>query len=131
MDGGTTDGLANLERALVAFESAVAARPSEHEDRALLARIQSFMADQHHNQGHLDEALAAISRSCENWESLVQTDDKSEFVRFGYATTLDTRGLILKNLDRFDEAIEVFARRDGSARNWSANSRPTTGTATS
>ena len=33
-----------------------------------------------------------------------------KFVRFGYATTLDTRGLILKNLDRFDDAIDAFAK---------------------
>ena len=109
LDGGTTEGFADLERARAALESTVAARPSDIEARAFLARIQSYIADFHHNRGHLLEALDAIVRSCEKWESLVQADDESGFVRFGYAVTLDTRGLILKNLDRFDEAIEVFA----------------------
>jgi eukaryotic-like serine/threonine-protein kinase len=108
-DGGTAEGIAHVDRARAAFESAVAAQPSGNEDRALVARIQSYIADHHHSQGHLDEALEASARARESWESLVQAGDRSEFVRFGYATTLDTRGLILKNLDRFDEAIGVFA----------------------
>jgi serine/threonine-protein kinase len=109
-DGGTAEGIAQVERAKAAFESAVAAGSTSHEDRASLARIQSFVADYHHNQGRLHEALDAITRSCENWEALIQSGDRSEFVRFGYATTLDTRGLILKNLERFGEAIDVFAQ---------------------
>jgi serine/threonine-protein kinase len=109
-DGGTAEGFANIDRARAAFESAVAARPSDHEDRALLARIQAYVADHQHNQGHFDLALNALAQSCENWESLVHAGAGSEVVRFGYASALDTRGLILKNLDRFDEALEAFAK---------------------
>jgi eukaryotic-like serine/threonine-protein kinase len=109
-DGGTTEGFESVERARKTFESAVAARPSDSEDRAFLARIQSFVADHHHNQGRLHQALEAIARSCQSWESLMQTGAKLEFVRFGYATSLDTRGLILKNLDRFHDAIDAFAK---------------------
>jgi serine/threonine-protein kinase len=109
-DGGTTEGIAHVQRARAALESAVGAGTSGNEDRALLARIQSFIADHHHNQGHYHEALDAIDESCANWESLVQAGDRSEFVRFGYATSLDTRGLILKNLDRFEESLAAFAK---------------------
>jgi serine/threonine-protein kinase len=109
-DGGTTDGFANLDRAREAFRSAAAAHPADVEDGAALARIQSFVADYHHNQGHDDAALKAISESCENFESLYNAGVRSENVRFGYASSLDTRGLILKNLERFDEALESFAK---------------------
>jgi tetratricopeptide (TPR) repeat protein len=108
-DGGTADGIAHIDRARAAFESAVAARPSGNEDRASLARIQAYLADHNHNQGHFPEALDSIASSCENWESLIRAGDRSEVVRFGFASALDTRGLILKNLDRFDEALEAFA----------------------
>ena len=84
--------------------------PSDSEDRAFLARIQSFVADYHHSQGHHNQALEAIAQSCQSWESLLRADAKSESVRLAYATTLDTRGLILKNLDRFDDAIDAFAK---------------------
>ena len=110
LDGGTAEGSAELDRARSDLESAVAARPSDAEDRAFLARIQSYVADLHHNQGRINQALEAIARSCENWEYLVSRGVRSEFVRFGYATSLDTRGMILKNLDRYDEALEVFAK---------------------
>jgi tetratricopeptide (TPR) repeat protein len=109
-DGGTAEGFANIERALATFERAVAARPSSNEDRALVARIQAYVADHNHNQGQFENSLDAIARSCDNWESLVKAGDRSENVRFGYASALDTRGLILKNLDRFDEALDAFAK---------------------
>jgi serine/threonine-protein kinase len=126
-DGGTAEGFANVDRARALFESAVAARPSDIGDRAALARIQSFVADHHHNQGHSNDALKAIVQSCENWESLVDAGVQSEDVRFGYASTLDTRGLILKNLDRFNESLEVFAQsrqlNEELAREFPANPR--------
>jgi serine/threonine-protein kinase len=109
-DGGTAEGFAYLDRSRAAFESAVAARPSDIEDRAVLARIQSYVADYHHNQGRYDQALKAIVQSCKSWESLVNAGVRSEFVRFGYASSLDTCGLILKNLDRFDESLEAYAK---------------------
>jgi eukaryotic-like serine/threonine-protein kinase len=109
-DGGTTEGFESVERARAAFESAVAAQPSGSEDRASLARIHSFVGDYHHTQGHHNQALEAIAQSCQSWESLLRADAKSEFVRLGYATTLDTRGLILKNLDRFDDAMDAFVK---------------------
>ena len=114
-DGGTAEGFDKVNQARAAIELAAAGKNASNDDRALLARIQSYIADHHHNQGHLDLALGASARSCEGWESLIQAGDQSEFARFGYAVTLDTRGLILKNLDRFPESIEAYAKARGLA----------------
>src|SRR5262249_8720984 len=59
---------------------------------------------------HYEVALEAIDRSCASWETLIQSGAGSEIVRYGYASSLDTRGLILKSLDRFADALKAYAK---------------------
>jgi serine/threonine protein kinase/tetratricopeptide (TPR) repeat protein len=114
-DGGSTEGIAYVERARAVLESAVAARPTSNDDRALLASVQARVAEYQTTQGHLDLALNAVDQSCTNWEAVLRAGDRSEAVRFGYAEALDNRSSVLRGLNRLAEAIESLtnARRLG------------------
>jgi serine/threonine-protein kinase len=112
-DGGIIEGLADLERARDIFESLTVTRPSDREVQADLARIESYLSDQYLSQQHFGPALEVSTRACQRWESLFQADPGWERARFGLAMALDSHGLLLKRLERFDEALAplVKARR--------------------
>jgi serine/threonine-protein kinase len=109
-DGGSSEGLADLERARDILESIVAARPSDRAGQADLARVDSYLSDYHQSQLQFGAALEASVRVCRRWESLIQTDPEWDRARFGLAIALDSHASILQRLERFDESLEPYAK---------------------
>jgi serine/threonine-protein kinase len=107
-DGLTSETGTSLNKARLAFEAVIAARPRDVEARAALGKVLSYSAERCSNEKGPAVALEKFRESREVWEALVRDEPGSGRVRLGYASALDSHASTLRALGRHDEAIAEF-----------------------